>query len=108
MVTDWPLQRGWTRMNDLRDNLKETLNRSGSLADRHQPVSGRHAVMIDRKERTEEAGAYVEPGHNDKNSAQSDITVSPVQISRICPRTHRSWAQDTKTSLRDSHRKSEE
>ena len=53
MVTDWPLQRGWTRMNDLRDNLKESLNRSGSLADRHQPVSGRHAVIIDRKERME-------------------------------------------------------
>ena len=57
MVTDWPLQRGWTRMNDLRDNLKESLNRSGSLADRHQPVSGRHAVIIDRKERMELAGA---------------------------------------------------
>ena len=57
MVTDWPLQRGWTRMNDLRHNLKESLNRSGSLADRHQPVSGRHAVIIDRKERMELAGA---------------------------------------------------
>ena len=53
MVTDWPLQRGWTRMNDLRDNLKESLNRSGSLADRNQPVSGRHAVITDRKERME-------------------------------------------------------